>query len=44
MRDVLTDMKLREPNAIEPPCEEALKECAAQKIDLFKSAGKADLY
>lgn len=44
MREVLQDVHLREPNAIEPPCEEALKACAAQKIDLFASAGKADLY
>ncbi|QPL05611.1 MULTISPECIES: ketose-bisphosphate aldolase [Actinomyces] len=44
MREVLQDVHLREPNVIEPPCEEALKVCAAQKIDLFESAGKADLY
>ncbi|MCL3778128.1 MULTISPECIES: ketose-bisphosphate aldolase [unclassified Actinomyces] len=44
MREVLADVHLREPNVIEPPCEEALKICAAQKIDLFESAGKADLY
>lgn len=44
MREVLTDIHLREPNVIEPPCEEALRECAAQKIDLFESAGKASLY
>lgn len=44
MREVLQDVHLREPNVIEPPCEEALKACAAQKIDLFASAGKADLY
>ncbi|MDC4232465.1 ketose-bisphosphate aldolase [Actinomyces sp. B33] len=44
MREVLTDIHLREPNVIEPPCEEAMRECAAQKIDLFESAGKAGLY
>lgn len=44
MREVLQDPHLREPNAIEPPCEEALRRCAAQKIDLFESAGKADLF
>ena len=44
MREVLQDVHLREPNVIEPPCEEALKVCAAQKIDLFGSAGRADLY
>ena len=44
MREVLQDVHLREPNAIEPPCEEALRQCAAQKIDLFESAGKADLF
>ncbi|MBE6475931.1 MAG: ketose-bisphosphate aldolase [Actinomyces succiniciruminis] len=43
MREVLQDMHLREPNVIEPPCEAALRECAAQKIDLFESAGKAEL-
>ncbi|SDM28824.1 ketose-bisphosphate aldolase [Actinomyces ruminicola] len=44
MRQVLQDVHLREPNVIEPPCEEALRECAAQKIDLFESAGKAELF
>lgn len=44
MREVLGDMGLREPNVIEPPCEAALRECAAQKIDLFESANRADLY
>ncbi|RAX19538.1 MULTISPECIES: ketose-bisphosphate aldolase [unclassified Actinomyces] len=43
MREVLQDVHLREPNVIEPPCEAALRECAAQKIDLFESAGKAEL-
>ena len=44
MREVLEDIHLREPNVIEPPCEEAMRRCAAQKIDLFESAGKADLF
>lgn len=44
MREVLSDIHLREPNVIEPQCEAALRTCAAQKIDLFESAGKADLY
>ncbi|WP_022867164.1 ketose-bisphosphate aldolase [Schaalia vaccimaxillae] len=44
MRQVLTDIHLREPNVIEPPCEEALRACAAQKIDLFESVDKASLY
>lgn len=44
MREVLEDIHLREPNVIEPPCEAALRVCAAQKIDLFESAGKADLF
>lgn len=39
MREVLADTGLREPNVIEPPCEEALRECAAHKIELFGSAG-----
>lgn len=38
MREVLTDLGVREPNIIEPPCEEALRACAAQKIELFGSA------
>lgn len=44
MREVLKDLGVREPNVIEPPCEDALKAVAAQKIHLFQSAGKADLY
>lgn len=44
MREVLEDIHLREPNVIEPLCEEAMRQCAAQKIDLFESAGKADLF
>lgn len=44
MREVLMDSSLREPNTIQPPCVDAMKEVAAQKIELFRSAGKADLY
>lgn len=44
MREVLADEGLREPNQIQPPCLEAMKEVAYQKIELFKADGKADLY
>lgn len=45
MREVLgTDERLREPNAIQPEPIAALKATAAQKIELFNAAGKADLY
>jgi fructose-bisphosphate aldolase, class II len=45
MREVLgTDIQLREPNAIQPACIEAMNVVAAQKIDLFGAAGKASLY
>jgi fructose-bisphosphate aldolase, class II len=45
MREVLgSDRKVREPNAIQPPCIEAMKVVAAQKIELFGAAGKASLY
>jgi len=45
MREVLgTDRRLREPNAIQPECIAAMKVIAAEKIDLFGAAGKADLY
>jgi fructose-bisphosphate aldolase class II len=44
MREVLADQSLREPLLIQPPCIEAMKEVAAQKIDLFDTAGKASLY
>lgn len=45
MREVLgTDVKLREPNSIQPEPIAAMKVTAAQKIDLFDSAGKASLY
>ena len=44
MREVLKDAGLREPNSIEPPCIEAMKAVAAQKLELFKTVGKASLY
>jgi fructose-bisphosphate aldolase class II len=45
MREVLgNDPKVREPNAIQPACIEAMKAVAAQKIELFGAAGKASLY
>jgi fructose-bisphosphate aldolase class II len=44
MREVLADPKLREPLTIQPPCIEAMQKVAAQKIDLFGTAGKASLY
>jgi hypothetical protein len=40
MREVLgNDPKVREPNAIQPACIEAMKVVAAQKIELFGAAG-----
>ena len=45
MREILgTDRRLREPNAIQPEPIAAMKITAAEKIDLFGAAGKADLY
>ncbi|MEU7861444.1 ketose-bisphosphate aldolase [Nonomuraea sp. NPDC049141] len=44
MREVLADESLREPNSIQPPCIDAMKVVAAQKIDLFEATGKASLY
>jgi len=44
MREVLADESLREPLIIQPPCIEAMKVVAGQKIDLFDTAGKAALY
>lgn len=44
MREVLADPLLREPNCIEPPCLEAMKEVVNHKIDLFHATGKASLY
>lgn len=44
MREVLTDLTLREPLSIQPPCIAAMQETAAHKIELFDAAGKAELY
>jgi fructose-bisphosphate aldolase class II len=45
MREVLgNDPKVREPNAIQPACLDAMKVVAAQKIELFGAAGKGSLY
>jgi fructose-bisphosphate aldolase class II len=45
MREVLgNDPKVREPNAIQPACIEAMKVVAAHKIELFGAAGKGSLY
>jgi fructose-bisphosphate aldolase class II len=44
MREVLADLGAREPNTIQPPAIEAMNVVAAQKIELFDAAGKADLY
>lgn len=44
MREVLSNPKLREPNAIQPQCIAAMKVTAAHKIQLFNAAGKASLY
>jgi fructose-bisphosphate aldolase class II len=45
MREVLgNDPKMREPNAIQPACIEAMRAVAAQKFELFGAAGKGSLY
>ena len=44
MREVLQNDKLREPNTIEPPAMQAMIDTAIEKIKLFCSDGKADLY
>lgn len=45
MREVLgTDVRLREPNAIQPACVEAMKVVAAHKIDILGDADRAKLY
>lgn len=44
MREVLNDLSLREPNMIQPICEEAMKKIAYNKIDLFQATNKASLY
>lgn len=43
-REVLKDESLREPNAIYPPCIDAMKAVMRQKMDLFHTTGKAALY
>lgn len=43
-REVLADTSLREPNVIYPPCIEVLQQIAGQKIQLFRSNGKAAAY
>lgn len=43
-REVLSDPSIREPNAIYPPCIEAMKEVIYHKIDLFNSKDKAKYY
>lgn len=44
-REILSDSESGwEPNAIFPPCIEAAKAVVLQKMELFKSLGKADLY
>ncbi|GAA3572463.1 ketose-bisphosphate aldolase [Microlunatus spumicola] len=44
LREVLLDRAEREPNTIQPPAVRAMKVVAAQKIGLFRAAGKAALY
>ena len=44
MRSVLTDTAVREPNEIEPPCEQALMDVVAAKNALFGATGRAALY
>lgn len=44
MREVLEDKSLREPNMIEPPCMDAMKQVAKHKLTIFNTLGKASLY
>lgn len=44
LRKTLENPALREPSAIQPEAIEAMKQVAAQKIDLFDAKGKAALY
>jgi len=44
LREVLQNTKLREPNVIEPPAMQAMIDTAIDKIKLFCSDGKADLF
>ncbi len=46
LRDILNsgDLEIREPNILFPPCMEAAKQVALDKIYLFQSDGKAKYY
>jgi fructose-bisphosphate aldolase, class II len=44
LREVLQDASLYEPDAIQPPAMEALKQVVAHKLDLLDTTGKASLY
>lgn len=44
LRRTLRNEELREPSAIQPEAIEAMKEIAAEKIELFDAAGKGKLY
>lgn len=44
LREVLRDESLYEPDAIQPPAMQALKEVVAGKLDLLGTTGKAALY
>ena len=41
MREVLKDASLSKPNQIQPPCVEAMKQVAYQKIELFQGRRKS---
>lgn len=43
-REVLQSPTIREPNAIYPPCIDAMKQVARYKIELFNAQDKATLY
>lgn len=43
-REVLQDDVIREPNAIYPPCIEAMTQVIYHKLDLFKTVGQAGYY
>ncbi|MFG6278879.1 ketose-bisphosphate aldolase [Microbacterium sp. 5K110] len=44
LRNVLRDESLYEPDAIQPPAMNALKDVVAHKLDLLGTTGKAELY
>ena len=44
MREVLKDTSLREPNVIQPPCVEEMKNVALHKIKLFRADNMASFY